>query len=483
MGVRKKRVAIGSTVAGAMVLVGAQVGLPARAATANVAPGIATAGGALLGVIPGVSGLTLTTTYGEASAAYEETQAEATSATANLGGLGYYLANEPTCGSTFPEKDQPQPLTANSGNGSATRTSGYGSAASEKVSVNQNPENAMATTSLVSETVTGILGVTGQSVASVRYLQGTEQEADAVVTENVELLGGMVEMKGVSWTASWHSGATNADIGNFSPGQVSVNHIPVAGPGASTSAIFAAVNKAIGVLGFTVIPPAPSSDSSSVSVPPLMVRFSGSQVERTAIHPTVAAVSQLEALMNSKAQAGQDCTKLPQLMYNLSNSADGQINIALAITQGAGSLNFALGGANAGVENLPPFVDPFGSDNPLTSAAGGPLPATGSISSPGATSTSGGGALSSASPGLPSVGTARGPAPPTSPPAATSPAAVLLSCHTTSPAGSPGCWRGVATVTAVVLLGGGSGLFVADLVYGRRRRRRRLSLEERRAAL
>jgi hypothetical protein len=482
MGVRKKRIAIGSALAGAVALVGAQVGLPARAATANVQPGIATAGGALLGVIPGVSGLTLTTTYGEARAAYEETQAEATSATVDLGGLGYFLANEPTCGNTFPEKDQPQPLTANSGGGNASHTSGYGSAAAEEVSVSQSPEKAQATTSLVSETITGILAVTGQSVAAVHYLDGTEQEADAVVTENVELLGGMVEMKGMSWTASWHSGATNADIGNFSPGQVAINHIPVGGPNMSTAATFSAVNQAIGLLGFTVTPPAPSSDSSSVTVPPLVIRFSGSQVERTAINPAVGAVTQLEALLNSKAQAGQDCTKLPQLLYNLSNNADSEINLTLAITQGAGSLNFALGGANAGVENLPNFIDPFGSDNPLA-ATGGSLPATGSISSPVVTSNPAGGTVASAGSSLPAIGTARGPTASTGSAAVTTPAAVLASCRTTSPAGSPGCWRGVATVAALVLLAGGSGLFAADLVYGRRRRRRRPSLEERRAAL
>jgi hypothetical protein len=476
MGVRNKRTAIGTALIGALMLAGAQMVAPARAATPTVTPGIATAGGALLGIVPGVSGLTLTTTYGEARAAYEETQAEATSATADLGGLGYYLANEPTCGNTLPEKDQPQPLTANSGDGNTTRTSGAGSVAAEQVSVSRMPEQAQATTSVVSESVTGILAVTGHSVASVHYLTGTEQEADSLVTENVELLGGVVGMKNMSWTATWHSGATKADVGNFNPGQVTINGVSLS-PGTSLADAVDAINTAIGVLGFTVVAPTTSSDSSSVSVQPLVLRFSGSQLERTLIHPAVPAVTQLEALMNSYAQAGQDCTKIPQLFYSLSNNINSQLNLALAISQGAGSISFDLGGANAGVSSLPDFVNPFGGDNPLTPASPVPaavaaIPTLTPVSKvvPPPTATA-----------LPSIGTARAPVA-SSPPAAVAPATELVSCHTLSPAGSPGCWKGAATLAAAVLLAGGSGLFAADLVYGRRRRRRP-PLEERRAAL
>ena len=477
MGVRNKRTASGAALAGALTLAGAQIVAPAHAATANVAPGIATAGGALLGVIPGVSGLTLTTTYGEARAAYEETQSEATSATVDLGGLGYFLANEPTCGNTLPEKDQPQPLSANSGSGNATSTSGAGSAAAEEVTVSQKPEQARAVTSMVSEGLNGILAVTGQSVASVHYLTGTEQEADATVTENVELLGGMVEMEGMSWTASWHAGATKADFGNFNLGQVTVNHVPLS-PGVPTAAAVAAINNVIGPFGFTVTQPATSADPSSVTVAPLVLRFSGSAVERTLIHPAVAAVTDLEATLNSYAQAGQDCTKLPQLIYSVSNNLNSVVNLSLAIAQGAGSLNFDLGGVNAGVANLPAFVDPFGGGNPLASGPASSLPAAVTGSAP---VTAASVAAPSATAGaLPSIGSARGPVAPTG--AAALPATELLSCRTTSPAGSPRCWRGVATVAAGVLLAGGSGLFAADVVYGRRRRRRP-SLEERRAAL
>ena len=477
MGVRNKRTAIGAALVGALTLAGAQMVAPARAATMDVSAGIATAGGALLGVIPGVSGLTLTTTYGEARAAYEESQSEATSGTVDLGGLGYFLANEPTCGNTLPEKDQPQPLSANSGSGDATRTSGYGTAAAEQVSVSQNPEQAQAVTALASEGINGILAVTGQSVASVHYLKGTEQEADATVTETVGLLGGMVEMKGMTWTASWHSGTSHADVGSFNPGQVTISGVPLS-PGTSPAAAVAAINSVIGLLGFTLTMPASSSDASSVSVQPLILRFSGSAAERAVIHPAVGAVTQLEAAMNSYAQAGQDCTKIPQLIYSLSNNANSLLNLSLAISQGAGSLSFDFGGVNAGVQNLPDFVDPFGSDSLLLPAPGTFAPATVSGASP-VVSTSSGPSTTSGTEPPPATNSATVPA---GAPAAITPGPVSVSCRSTSPAGS-GCWRGLATLAAAGLLAGGSALFAADLIYGRTRHRRRRSLDDRRAAL
>ena len=57
------------------------------------------ADGAVLGVIPQDSGLSLTTAAGQANAAYSETEAQATSATVNLGGLGVLLAGSGFCSS------------------------------------------------------------------------------------------------------------------------------------------------------------------------------------------------------------------------------------------------------------------------------------------------------------------------------------------------------------------------------------------------
>ena len=47
-------------------------------------------------------------------------------------------------------------------------------------------------------------------------------------------------------------------------------------------------------------------------------------------------------------------------------------------------------------------------------------------------------------------------------------AAGAIRCITTSPADTPGCWRGLAPVAAGVVVVLGGGLLVADLRRGRR---------------
>jgi hypothetical protein len=296
MGVGRRKSAVAAMVVGAAGLLVVQLGDPAHAqqASSSVLPGTASAGAALVGVVPQVSGLTLTTTLGEADAAYEEQEAQAKSGIVDLGGLGYFLAGTDFCGAKgLPLSEQPQPLSADSQNGATTRTQSVAGQGAETVSVSPQPERASATTTPAIEVLPGVLEVSGREEATVQYVAGTEQEADASVVEDVAFLNGLVQLNGLTWTASRRAGGTNESSVSFSLGQVIINHVPLDRSGLSTAAAVALVNDVIGVFGFTISLPAASSDpvNGSVSMGPLVVQFSGSRVDRALLSPSVATIT------------------------------------------------------------------------------------------------------------------------------------------------------------------------------------------------
>lgn len=495
---------------GALVLLGAQIGLGARAGAslspaaggvhspsaairaASVDAGTAQAGATLLGLAPGLSALSLTTKYGEATAAYEGTDSQASSATIDLGPLGLLLANTSFCGfaSPLPTSRQPQPLSVDSEKGSANRSSNTAGQLVETVSADPQPEQATATAAPISISLPGIIDVTGRSQASVHYVSGQEQEADSSVSETVSILGGLVVLQGPHWTASQHSGTSSATSAGFDLGKVLVGGVPITPPNASTAAELSSLNTVLAPFGFTLILPTQTINQSTntVSIGPMTLRFSGSTVERTLLSPVGNAVVQLEQEIAQNAKAGTDCTQLPELFYNISTNISTVLNVVLAIGQGAGNLDLDLGGATAGTQAAPHYTDPFGADggNPLAGNSTGPI--DGSSLGPagdGATpSPTGGltGGLTGGAVGSPATEGPPGssvPAPTNAQPPGHGPAgsrggplaAVAVACQTTSPAGSPGCWKGLGTAAGGAALACGAGLIIADYRQGRRRPR------------
>ena len=91
---------------------------PSSAESAPQAAGIVTAATASFGEQIVTSNLPLAVQFGRTSAAYNQTESQASSATLDLGGLGTLLVSTPICGTQlFTTKDLPHPLTANSENG------------------------------------------------------------------------------------------------------------------------------------------------------------------------------------------------------------------------------------------------------------------------------------------------------------------------------------------------------------------------------
>lgn len=483
-----------------MVLVGAaalvlpQVFQPAAHATSTggaVQPWEAAANSAVVGVAPSTGGIYLTSTIGEAHAAYDQTEAQATSAAVDLGGLGYVLASTNLCGQSYALSKQPQSLNADSTDGSSSRTTqaqlypgltappGTGT---EHVDVSPNPEHAQAQTASVAQSVPGLVDVEGVAQSEVSYTDGQAQQADSTVTEDLSLLGGKVVIDGLKWSASQKRGASAADnAAGFSYGSVTITGfggLPVTIPGSVPfGTAVKTINDVLATVGITITPPAQSVDAGTgaINMSPLHVRFSGSALDDDLASPAFGPLTEVVNLVNGQVTYGGDCANLKDLLGELTSGPETVLDLLVGGFSGSGGVDLYFGGASADTIAAPTFSDPFAFSGSLGQSALPPsaLPEVSSSTNPDL--------AASAVPASPAVSTDNAVQAPAGAPtgrSVVSPAG-LVRCITTNPAGGHGCWRGVGTWAGAVAVILGAGLLAGDVVYARRRprpRRRRRSV-------
>jgi hypothetical protein len=453
---------------GAIVLAVVEPAVNASAGHATqqrIEPGTAAASASVLGISPAVSGLQLSATIGESSAAFQHTETQAKSGTLDLGSLGLVLATSQFCGrSLLPSKTQPHPLTADSQDGQQHLTHGSKGLGQESVSVDESPESATATTTTIDQKLPGVLSVRGRSRAAVRYIEGVKQVATSSVTEDVSLFGGVVRFEGMRWTASGSSGATTVRKTDFTFGRVFIGGVPLEAPDSAPSATIDAINKALDPFGLSVLRPARSTNqhTGAVAIGPFTVRFSGSRIERALFKPVVDSVVNLENLMKTLGTPGDDCAQFRQLLYNLGNSEGTLVHVVLAIAQGAGVLDLQLGGVAVGVLNPATFANPFDAAQLPPTTHRPPKPPSTKVTRP----------IGNSPPGT-SVTSGN----PASIPPTIASASASQHCVSTSPSRAHSCWHGLATVAAGGALALGVVLLVADVAVTRRRRTSLRSVE------
>jgi hypothetical protein len=438
-----------------------------RAARAQGAPqqaGIVTATTASFGEELTTSNLPLAVQFGQATAAYNQTESQASSSSVDLGGLGSLLGDFPICGMSFiTSSELPQPMTADSANGPSS-TTGEGNVpglGTESVTVSATPLAASATTTPTGFEVPGLLDLAAVSTSSVRYVAGQEQDADATTTAQVSLLGGEVLLNGLTWSASDHAGASETKDATFSLGSVAIpalgidDKIP---PSSSLQSIVDTVNVLLSAVGVSIVMPGKSEASltNTTSIGPLDIRFRGSALMNTLFAPVTESWVNLADLLTKEFPypGSGACTSAQQLVGQLLPNSTTLVNLLLGILQGDGEADIVIGGASVSTEPAPAYVNPFGTLlGGLGSSLASPVTPTSTLPT---------GVLSSTTPPAPATQRALGSA-----------VAGVARCGTTSPAGAPGCWNGLATVAGAVALSVGGGLLAADLTYGRRRRHRR----------
>ncbi|MBV9413255.1 MAG: hypothetical protein JO148_16810 [Acidimicrobiia bacterium] len=454
----------------------------ARASSSSSSPGPweASANAAVIGVAPSTGGISLTTYLGQATTAYVQSESQASSAFLNLGGLGYVLGASPVCPGLlppYPVSKQPQALAADSANGSSNKTSqaqlypgsntppGVGT---EHVEVTTDPVYAFAKTYPFSQTVPGVLDVSGWATSTVRYVADAGQQADSSVVENISLLGGKIVLEGLKWSASQHAGSTTQSKGTFSYGSITISGVPgvpITIPGnVPIDTALKTVNAVLAVVGMTVNAPKESIDpgTGGVSIGALQLHFSGSATDNLLVGPAFGPLTDLINLFNGQTGTGLDCTQIKNFLGQVARPTETVLQVLLGGVAGSGAVDVYLGGATADTIAAPSFGDPFAFSPPGAASAQPPAAATANPAG-------------SAPASLPSVlGASASAAPAAAPGVPAQPVALAGStkCVTTSPAGSGGCWRGLGTWAggAAVVLGG--LLLYADMRKSRRIRPR-----------
>ena len=447
----------------------------ADSAAGVIRPGQASADASVFSVVVQSGGTTLKpSAVGRASAAYVEAQTQASSATVDLGGVGYLLTAIPICGQVLlPDSRQPQPLAASSADGASSRTTGgnVGGAGTQSVSVSPAPEYATATTKPFTQSLLGgLLQIGGTATSTVRYVDQSEQQADSSVTANLSLAHGVVVMDGMHWEASQHAGRTTTQSASFTFGTVTVANLgmPMTLPsGTPAGAVVSAINAAVGPFGMHVTLPANASDptSGTTAIGPLQVHFAGSSLDNKFLTPAANQLAELEALYSGQTANGTDCSDFKNLLGNLANPGDTVANVVVGIMEGAGGVDLGLGGASASTQPATDYANPL--------AGGGSTGASGLVITPSQT-------VPTAAPSVTDVGAAPATAP-VSTSDSPSPAAItatrtsagFLRCVTTSPAGRPGCWSGLGAAAGGVTTAAAAALLAADIAFSRRTRRRR----------
>jgi hypothetical protein len=460
--------------AGVTALVAAQLPVlssPAQADVAPTQPGSAFASSVVLAANPQYGGLSLVVRGGQSTASYTGTQATAASQALNLGYLGGLLNGPPNaCYGGGGQSAVTAPfnaLQASSANGPAITSGDDGI---ESVAVNPSPETAGAITNLTPITVPSLLTVTAHSSSHVNYVANQSQQATADTTMTITLLGGLVVLNGLSWSATQDTGQNDVATATFSMTSVTIagKTTAIVTPADLTTA-FASINKVLGVLGLTLIQPAETTDATTgtVTMGPLRLQVLGTAITNTVLGSLNSTETTLEEAIGKVLNANDSACFV--VIAGYIGSAELVAGIVEGILAGGGVIDLDLGGASADTQPAPNFVDPLGA---AESAASSSSDNDNSQTLPGFSTGSsiGGGSF------LPSTGSSI--TPPTSAPAATvvphsttalSQSFGPLHCVSSSPSNRPGCWSGAATWGAASLLVIGGSLFAADIVRSRRR--------------
>lgn len=450
--------------AASLSLVGAALLMPPAGASGAFVVGTATATAQAFALMPRTGGFAYTITGGSSIADYRGTLAQAESQSLDFGLIGTSLTAEGCDGSkpTISPDQMPQPLIAESDKGDSTKSADQAGLAQSGVLAVSGHETVSATTVPAATatfdggnlTIPGLLAATGMTTSAGAKLiagQARTATADAAVGR-LSLLGGVVVLDDLHWSADQRSGAGAKAEGAFTAGDVIVNGQKYPGSADQLAAVFQAVNAALAPTGLHVTVPVAHKTANGIAVPPLAIGIDDSSLGATVVNPVLTA-----------SQPVQE--QIKNILFGISckfGSVFTIEDIFLSAVDGTGGLDLLLGGVNARSDGTS-YANPFGNV-----ALGSSSAALGSASLPGTTSSTVGGGLPGAAP--PPAAAGVGSVPGASPQLAGN-SQSSASCATTSPAHWPHCSDGNALVVGLLGLAAVTAIGGGDWLATRRRRR------------
>ena len=358
---RTAKVAVGVTTLTLLTLAITSPGSAAPGAPAQT-PGFSAGTGSAIAIAykvnPIFGNLSFGITAGESVAGHQNTGSSAQSKAINLGVIGVTLAAEGCEGAdpTLPAESQPQPVIVNADDegAAAGKTASLGGLISMSASANHDPLSRAITTVAALGDLGSVFVNGGTSTASSGVVSPGVREARAV-TElgDVQLLGGLITLKGMRWEAIQTTGATTTSSGTFTLGSLNLLGLPIPLPTDSLGQLKVLADT-LNALGLTVTAPTSRVEQGIVFVDPLTIGIIPAALRDGILAPILSGAQNIrEQLVAALFALG--CGGDPDIFGNNAETAVTVLDLALATVTGAGRFTVELGGVQATTSEITGF--------------------------------------------------------------------------------------------------------------------------------
>jgi hypothetical protein len=356
-----------AALAGALGL-GAVAAAPASAGTAFV-PGTGTSSAGVARIQLRSSGAAIGFGLGVARTRFAGAQGNAEAANVDLGLFDTVSKAPLACGyspgSIFPKGSMPEAVVVSSGDGATsqhTASAGAGSPVQlgSQYGAAAPNSSAEAVVDGMNMNLPGVLQVIGGTASSAAKLTPGKQR-DSSATSAISALslgGGLVQLAGISWTASDSSGAKNATDGGFSVSSITVGGQPLpSGDPAQLRTAIDAANSALTPLGLSLNVPTVTRSKTGVIVSPLRLSVAATPTLRQALAQALIALQPVRTQLLtfvSPLQMSPDCGMAKALGFGYL-----VVDLATLVLGDGGAVDLDLGGTRAGTDGTA-YANPFG---------------------------------------------------------------------------------------------------------------------------
>jgi hypothetical protein len=350
---RTARVAIGVVAVVATTVAVTSPGGAAPAADAPFGPGTGSAIALAYKVNPIFGNLSFGITAGESVAGHQNSGASAQSKAINLGVIGVTLAGEGCKGAapTLASQDQPQPVIVTSDDPGAdkgvTQTLlGIPSSISMTSRATKAPFGEAITTiaPLGDKAAAYISGGTARATSGV-VKPGVRQAKAVTDIGEVDLLGGLLTLKGLHWEAVQETGGATTNQGSFSLGSLHLagSTIPLPSDALEQMAV---LKDTLNALGLTLDPPKVRVENGIVFVDPLRIGIVPSTLRDTIVGGLLGALQPVREAVVDLIK-GISCESDNNILGNNGKTVVTVLDLVLGSVSGAGALTIELGGVQA----------------------------------------------------------------------------------------------------------------------------------------
>ncbi len=326
-----------ATIAMALAVVVALTNTPSSPTYAATTPFVTGEGDAVSQVVsvsPAISGYSLGVETGVSIADYHGTDGQAQAqvlTSALIGALSVPLPaslNGVIAESSSTKTSQSSTLAGSNGEGGGVLGATAGQSA------------GAANASLTSFSLSNVVSINGgQSTAATDIVNGDTRQAQSTASiASISLLGGLVTLNGLKWTATQSTGAQSSQSASFAIGSIGIGGSLVAIPADGLAGVLATVNKLLATTGLHItLPTEQIGSDGSVQESALSIGLDNSELGKEVVSPFIGSLQPLRTLLNATL------TKIDSTL----GESDLVLEIGLSILAGNGTLDLDLGGAYA----------------------------------------------------------------------------------------------------------------------------------------